>query len=429
LAKKAGVCAICGELQENRYEHYKGSVCKECKCLDKLEDLRTRLSKRVDGTYNRLNAFKELGLPNEAYIVADIEEYLGNVEKSLKNESIQFETFKTEIISNFERVSALETTLISANLIELTNKMPQANVITLRDEKKKIKKLAERSEKNNVELRNQNDNLKKEIGELNENREIFGNDKNVNDIHEYVINCLKLIKEIQDNGLLKIYEPYDIKFKKDEEPREFTNDINNMLEKEEKEIKICGLSLREFFTDGRKFGDKMRNAFERMARNKEFSVKVLLIDLESDWKTQREEAENKFAKDKLGTDLVQSIVWLNNTITNLEHEDKIRDKIRDNIRFYNATPDFFLFITSECVVFENYHMGAFELKKETQGGVRALGLGGHVPVFKFDSKSPMYKYLNSQFDYYFEKKIDGKPNKYHARTLGVYMQGRDSETS
>ena len=237
-------------------------------------------------------------------------------------------------------------------------------------------------------------------------------DKNIN---KNVTETFKLIKETRDNGLLKIYEPYDMKFKKKEQiSDEFTNEINKMVKAEEKEIKICGLSLREFFSDGRKFADEMRKAFERMDNNNnEFSVKVLLIDPESDWKKQREEAEDKFAKDKLGTDLGQSIVWLNNNIRNLEHEDKIKD----NIRFYNATPDFFLFITSHCVLFENYHMGAFELEKETDRGVRALGLGGHVPVFKFDSKSPMYKYLNGQFDYYFEKKIDGRPNKYHARTL------------
>jgi hypothetical protein len=53
-------------------------------------------------------------------------------------------------------------------------------------------------------------------------------------------------------------------------------------------------------------------------------------------------------------------------------------------------------------------MGAFELEKETDRGVKSLGLGGHVPVFKFDNKSQIYKYLSAQFDYYFEKKLVNK---------------------
>ena len=87
----------------------------------------------------------------------------------------------------------------------------------------------------------------------------------------------------------------------------------------------------------------------------------------------------------------------------------------DNIRFYNAAPDFFLFITSEFVIFEIYHTGIFQLRRDikTREGIETLGLGGHVPVFKFDNSSSMYKYLDAHFDYFFAKEIEGKPNKYH----------------
>jgi hypothetical protein len=225
---------------------------------------------------------------------------------------------------------------------------------------------------------------------------------------EDVRNSFKLIKSCEDNGLLKIYEPYDMRYKHSEKggkaSEDFKRDIKEKLQSEEKEIKICGLSLREFFSDGRKFDDEMRKAFKRMSDNNEFSVKILLMHPESDFKKQREVAEDKFAKLKLGKDLDQSIEWLESNIKSLKN----KGDIMDNIRFYDATPDFFLFITSQCVIFENQHMGTFQLEKETDEGVQSSGLGGHVPAFMFDNQSSIYNYLSAHFDYYFEKKLVNK---------------------
>ena len=436
LAKKAGVCAICGERQGTRHENIRGLVCNECDCLDKLEDLRMRVSKRVDGTYNRLNAFKELGLLNETDIVADIEECLGFVEESLKNKNIQIGAFKSEIVSNFERVSVLETTLISANLIELTNKMPQANVITLRDENEKFKKQTEKFKKDNEELKDKIDNLINEIERSKKNRPIPGNDININAINEYIRSSFKRIKENEDSGLLKIYEPYDMKFKCQGTNRlasdDFTREVKNMLDTEEDEIKICGLSLRLFFnSDHGKFFTEIRNAFIRMGKTGKPIVKILMLYPKSDWKVLRQSVEDKYTTpgQKLETNLGESIAWLNENIE--QHEIKNKDKILKYIRFYDATPDFFLFITSHSILFEIYHMGLFQLKQEENKDLLCLGLGGHVPVFKFDKKSPMYNYLSAHFDYYFEEKIDGEQNPYHKGTLKEWLakDGSIKETS
>lgn len=248
------------------------------------------------------------------------------------------------------------------------------------------------------------------------NKEITATDENINNINENIRSSFDLIEKSEANGLLKIYEPYDwqlcnIRSRKPSD--DFKADIKEALEREEKEIKICGLSLRLFFNAAEiAFFGEMQGAFKRMDldfervdKDDKFAVKILMIHPESKWKSQRQSVENKFTVvDKLEKDLTASIYELNETLSELKNSDKIMD----NIRFYNATPDFFLFITSQWIIFEIYHMGAFELEKETDRGVKSLGLGGHVPVFKFDNKSQIYKYLSAQFDYYFEKKLVNK---------------------
>lgn len=253
---------------------------------------------------------------------------------------------------------------------------------------------------------------------------IIATDENIN---KNIENRFDLIKECEANGLLKIYEPFDIKFKCQGTNRlaskDFTEEVKNMLDTEENEIKICGLSLRLFFnSDHGKFFSDIRNAFLRMGNTGKPIVKILMLYPESDWKVLRQSVEDKYTTpgQKLETNLDESIAWLDE---NIEHSDEIKnkDKIMDNIRFYDATPDFFLFITSQCIIFEIYHMGAFQLEKERNRDLYCLGLGGHVPVFKFDNQSPMYNYLSAHFDYYFEKEIDGKPNKYHKGTLKEWL--------
>ncbi|KAF5436830.1 hypothetical protein C5S35_07105 [Candidatus Methanophagaceae archaeon] len=246
------------------------------------------------------------------------------------------------------------------------------------------------------------------------NKEITATDENINVINENIRKSFKLIKESEDCGLLKIYEPFDMKCKKRDPSKEFKEDINELLFKEKKEIKIYGISLRLFFHDLGGFEQGISDAFERMNDNK-VNIKVLLISPYSKWAGQRREAEEGFC-DRISDDIIASIRGLGKK---LGKYDK-RGEMYDNIRFYDAAPDFFLFITSECVIFEIYHMGIFQLKRdrETHRGVQDLGLGGHVPAFQFDNSSSMYKYLDAHFDYFFEKEIEkGEKNKYHAGTL------------
>lgn len=426
---KIEICDICGKVHKNMHRVSRGLVCEECRKIGTIAGLRDPVLKRVENASKRLKAFEELGFDD----VGKIKKYLNTVEESFDED--RFEIVKAEIIGKFEKVSELETTLIFANISELTNKMTQADV-KLWDEKENFKKQTEKFKKDNEELKDKIDNLINEIERLKKNRPIQGNDININDINEYIRSSFKRIKENEDSGLLKIYEPYDMKFKYQGTNRlasdDFTKDVKDMLGTEENEIKICGLSLRLFFnSDHGNFFTEIRDAFIRMGKTGKPNVKILMLYPKSDWKVLRQSVEDKYTRpgQKLETNLGESIAWLNENIE--QHEIKNKGKILENIRFYDATPDFFLFITRHCILFEIYHMGLFQLKQEENKDLYCLGLGGHVPVFKFDNKSPMYNYLSAHFDYYFEKEIDGVPNPYHKGTLKEWLakDGSIKETS
>ena len=261
------------------------------------------------------------------------------------------------------------------------------------------------------------------VGHLLAKRSFLKIFRDMDAINKNIRKSFKLIKESEDIGLLKIYEPFDMKYKKRYPSKEFKEDINELLLKEKEEIKIYGISSRLFFNNLGDFEQGISDAFERMNDNK-VNIKVLLISPYSKWARQRRDAEKEFC-DKILQDLATSIGWLETRLGNYEKRGEMYDKIR----FYNAAPDFFLFITSECVIFEIYHMGIFQLKRdrETHRRVQDLGLGGHVPAFKFDNSSSMYKYLDAHFDYFFVKEIEGKPNKYHAGTLPDMLERLKTE--
>jgi formylglycine-generating enzyme required for sulfatase activity len=170
----------------------------------------------VGKTYNRLKAFEELGLD-----AAGIKKYLNKVEALLKEEGSPFETVKTQIIGNFEVISKLETTIIFANIDELTNQMQQAN-IALMEENEKFKKQTESLEKDKVEMSGRISNLSKKIEGLNETTNTLTNEN----------------KEFKN----QINQLEDIKGKK----VEYENQINRLnKEIEELNKKIKGLKNKE----------------------------------------------------------------------------------------------------------------------------------------------------------------------------------------
>jgi len=127
----------------------------------------------VGKIYNRLKAFEELGLD-----AAEIKKYLSKVEAWLKEEDSPFETVKTQIIGNFEVISKRETTFIFANIDELTNQMQQANIALIDENenlKKQIKQLEDLKGKE-AELTDQINRLNKEIKDLNKNMDTLTNE-------------------------------------------------------------------------------------------------------------------------------------------------------------------------------------------------------------------------------------------------------------
>ena len=161
---KIEVCDICGAMHETVRRRVRGILCDKCHRLNDRNDLYVCVRERVGKTYNRLKAFEELG-----FDVAEIKKYLNKVEALLNEEDSPFETLKTQIIGNFEVISKQETTLIFANIDELTNQMQQAN-IALIEENEKLKKQINQLESlkgKDVEYEKEIEELKKEIEGLN----------------------------------------------------------------------------------------------------------------------------------------------------------------------------------------------------------------------------------------------------------------------
>jgi formylglycine-generating enzyme required for sulfatase activity len=160
---KIDVCDICGEMHGNMHILFRGTVCDRCyRLLNNRDALYACVSERVQKTYNRLKTFEELTLD-----AAEIGQYLSKVEALLKEEDSPFETVRAQIIGNFEVISTLETTLIFANIDEVTNKMQQAT-IAFTAENEKLKKQLEDIKGKKVEYENHINRLNKELEELKE---------------------------------------------------------------------------------------------------------------------------------------------------------------------------------------------------------------------------------------------------------------------
>jgi chromosome segregation ATPase len=155
---------------------FRGTACDKCyQLLNDRNQLFVCVKDRVGKTYNRLKAFEELDLDLD---VAEIKKKLSKVEAWLNEEDSPFETVKTQIIGNFEVISKLETTLIFANIDELTNQMQQAN-IALIEENEKLKKqinLLESLKGKEKELTDQINRLNNEIEVLNTNTDTLTNE-------------------------------------------------------------------------------------------------------------------------------------------------------------------------------------------------------------------------------------------------------------
>ena len=208
------VCDICGETHGKMRRLVRGTVCDRCYRLNDRNDLDVCVRERVEKTFNRLKTFEELTLD-----AAEIEKYLTKVEALLKEEDSPFETVRTQIIGNFEAISTLETTLLFANIDDVTNKMQQAT-IAFTAENEKLKKQTERLEKDNVDLSDRINSLSKRIEVVNdENKALksqlnqLNNLKGKNVEYENHINLLnKEIEELKEQikGLENKEEPEKI---------------------------------------------------------------------------------------------------------------------------------------------------------------------------------------------------------------------------
>jgi hypothetical protein len=189
-----------------------------------------------------------------------------------------------------------------------------------------------------------------------------------------------LLGECKNNGLIRIYEPHS----KTGPNSEFDRDILDQLEREEREIKIYAISARHFFHHERKYYAKLREASKRGVK-----IKALLTDPFSRSAKKRAcfeegiDPDKSYFQSKLCTEIILSSLTIN--------RGEVAGMERDNIRFHNGEPAYFLFICSDFIIIEPYHFGKIETDE--------IGiLGGHVPAFKFKGDSDAYLRLNAHFE-------------------------------
>jgi hypothetical protein len=160
--------------------------------------------------------------------------------------------------------------------------------------------------------------------------------------------------------------------------------IKYILLHETKEIKLIGISLRDFFHAGKGLYTAIVEASNRV------SVRALVLDPYSDqgrYRSEREEPGVITSGGNLFSEVKTSI----RTVERLQKQGTQGLKV--DARLYFASPSCFAILTSESLIVEQYHYGRSELGANI--------LGGKVAVLEYckDKESGMYEEINGHFDH------------------------------
>lgn len=153
-----------------------------------------------------------------------------------------------------------------------------------------------------------------------------------------------------------------------------------------KQIKLIGVSLRDFFYDG----DGFYSAIERIDQQG-VTIRVLLLDPKSvqsqSNKPQEEQNQNLFHE-------------VENVKTGLKRLAKnVRQKgITIKLRVYKTPVNYFAILTPKSVIVEQNFFGLNDIGDPLGTAIR----GGKAPVFEYVAGKPMYDELNNHFEYIWE---------------------------
>jgi hypothetical protein len=162
--------------------------------------------------------------------------------------------------------------------------------------------------------------------------------------------------------------------------------IKYLLLHETKEIRLIGISLRDYFHAGKGLHTAIVEASDRV------SVRALILDPYSDqgrYRSEREEPGVNTSGGNLFSEVKTSI----RTVERLQMQGK--QGLKMDARLYFGSPSCFAVLTSESLIVEQYHYGRSELGANI--------LGGKVAVLEYSRDSAMYKEIDGHFDHIWER--------------------------
>ena len=163
--------------------------------------------------------------------------------------------------------------------------------------------------------------------------------------------------------------------------------IKVLMKNEKKEIRLIGISLRDFFHAGNDYYTVLREISSNKHDDGNISIKALLLDPlceQGVLRSQREEPG--IERGNLYSEVVTSL----RSIDRLKENGALID-----VRLYQASTNCFAIQGDEGVLIEQYHYGSAEPD--------ATILGGKIPLLEFHKKSPTFQEIKGHFDYIWDK--------------------------
>ncbi len=159
--------------------------------------------------------------------------------------------------------------------------------------------------------------------------------------------------------------------------------IKYLISHESKEIKLIGISLRDFFHAGKGLYTAIQES------SKSIRIRALMLDPLSEQGRFRSEREEPDVRQEGGNLFYE----INTSIRSIERLQKEGSNVE--ARLYRASTNCFAIITSESVIVEQYHYGS--------AAPGATILGGKVSVLEYSHGSAMHTEIEGHFEHIWSK--------------------------